>query len=53
MEIDFVIRLYFDFAIDVLVIVDERQAIGFDYDSDYGLVVVVHVLEVNAIVPHQ
>ena len=51
--IDFVIRLYFDSVIDVLVIVDERQAIGFDYDFDYGLVVVVHVLEVNAIVPHQ
>ena len=47
------IHLYFDYENDVLVIVDERQEIGSDSDFDYGLVVVVHVLEVNAIVPHQ
>lgn len=52
-EIDYVIHLYFDYENDVLVIVDERQEIGSDSDFDYGLVVVVHVLEVNAIVPHQ
>lgn len=51
-EIDYVIHLNFGFEIDVLGIVGERQEIGSDYDFDYGLVV-VHVLEVSAIVPHQ